>query len=90
MNGLKARAADVGMVLPFRTKDDLHFHLKAKYIGLPVDDFEGEEVHLDPSTTALTIEQFSLYIEAIKAEAATRAIYIREANKDWTYEENAA
>lgn len=90
LNGLKARAADVGMVLPFQTKDDLHFHLKAKYVGLPVADFEGEEVHLDPTTTALTTEQFSLYIEAIKAEAADRGIYIREANKDWTYEENAA
>jgi hypothetical protein len=90
LNGLKERAADVGMVLPFRTKDDLHHHLKAKYIGLPVADFDGEEVHLDPTTTVLTTEQFSLYIEAIKSEAARRGIYIREANKDWQYEEQAA
>lgn len=90
LNGLRARAADVGMELPFRTKDDLHFHLKAKYVGMPVAEFDGEEVHLDPTTTALTLEQFSTYIEAIKAEAAHRGIYIREANKDWTYEEEAA
>jgi hypothetical protein len=90
LNGLKARAADVGAVLPFKDKDALHYHLKHKYIGQTVDHFEGEPVYGDPTSTALTVEQFSDYITAIMAEAAARAIYIRPANKDWQYEEAVA
>lgn len=87
--GLAEKAAERGVPMTL-TKDDLHFHYKTKHVGQPVKDFDGEEFLSDPTTTVLTTEQFSLYIEAIKADAAQRGIYIREANPDWQYESEAA
>lgn len=82
-NGLKARAADVGVVCPIKSKKHLHRHLKQKYIAAPEEHFDdGEEIlGGEASTTKLDIEQFSTYVTAIMAEAAQREIYIRTAGE---------
>lgn len=82
LSGLRARAADVAMECPFRDKDDLHYHLKHKYVGQTVQRFMDEEIVIAPSTTRLSIEQFSTYVSLIMAEAAQREIYIRAAGEE--------
>jgi hypothetical protein len=87
-NGLKARAADVGVDCPIKSKKHLHKHLKQKYIKAPESHFDdGEEILAEPTTTSLDIDQCASYITAIMAEAAQRGIYIRPANKEWRCEE---
>lgn len=80
--GLVALAADLGLPCPFKNTEEMHYHLKHKYVGQGVSDFQGETITSEPSTTALDIEQFSNYVSAIQAEAANRGIYIRQAGEE--------
>lgn len=82
LNGWKQLAAEAGIECPFRDKDDVHYYWKHKLIGQEVRRYGSEEFVLEPSTTRLSIEQFSNYVSLIMAEAAQRGIYIRAAGEE--------
>ena len=73
---LRTLALDVGEPCPFRDEEDVHQAMKHLFIGVTVQRFRGEEIEIPPTTTKLTIEQFSAYLSAIVGYWSKRTIYI--------------
>jgi hypothetical protein len=77
LEGLKALALERGVEPVFKTKEDLHAALKHRFLGVTVRHLhDGEAVEIPPTTTKLTVKQFSDYVELISAWAAEKGIYV--------------
>jgi len=76
LDQLKQKALEEGWKCPWRTKDDVHEAMKLRFIGLTVERVLGEEFEREPSTTVLTVEQFSTYLRQIVEMWALKGIYI--------------
>ena len=74
--GLREIALDAGEQCPFRDVDALHEALKYRHLSASIVRVAGEEWEIPPSTTRLTTEQFSAYVEAICRWAAAKGIYV--------------
>lgn len=78
MRELRKKAALEGKRCPFRDEDALHDAMKYVVLGLePVRLGPGDEIEIPrTTTTTLTVEQFSAYLEGVLGFWAKRGIYI--------------
>jgi hypothetical protein len=74
--GLRELAAEVGERCPFKTTEELHGAFKYLFLGTSVVKVAGSEMELPATTTKLTVEQFSSYVEQVIKWAGERKIYI--------------
>lgn len=73
---LREVAMECSEECPFRDDEDLHEAMKHLFIGVTVRRFRGEEIEIPPTTTKLTIEQFSAFLEAIVGYWSQRGVYV--------------
>lgn len=76
MEGLRERALDVGERCPLADEDELHEAMKHLFIGRSLVKVGAEKLELAPTTTTLTVEQFSTYTSNVIAWAARHSIYV--------------
>jgi hypothetical protein len=73
---LRETAAEVGERCPFRTDEELHDAMKHVLIGPTVMRFKGTELEIPPTSTTLTVEQFSAFISGVVGFWSKRGIYV--------------
>ena len=76
LEGLRELVLEAGERCPFPDEAALHDALKHRFLGVSVVKVAGEDFELPPTTTRLTIEQFSVYIRAVVEWASTIGIYV--------------
>jgi hypothetical protein len=74
--GLRERCLEEGIECPFQSKDDLHDAMRAAYIGDDVVEVFGDRMTKRGSSARLTVQQFSAYLEAVVARAASWSIFV--------------
>lgn len=76
LDGLRELALSVGETCPFRDTEELHAAMKHRFLGRTVTRFLGEEWEHDPTTTTLSVEQFSVFIRQVTEWGATKGVYV--------------
>jgi len=88
--GLRQLAVEAGERCPFASKDDLHSAMKYLILGSTVTSVprrragavRWDTIELPSTTTKLTSEQFSAYIEGCCRWAAERGVYVRQPGEE--------
>jgi hypothetical protein len=61
--------------------EELHDHFKSVFLRPEVKRLGDEAIEVYPSTTSLSIEEFTVYIDKIQRWASSQGVYIPEAGE---------
>ena len=76
LDALREKAMQVGEVCPWKTTRAVHEAMKHRFIGQTVDTVLGEDFPREPTSTVLTVEQFSAYLRRIVEMWALKGVYV--------------